>query len=141
MTSMTSRLEAFSWIALSAWVMAKVALFLTEVHFRFGSWWPANPAPAPFAIFFILPQVLDLAVLIGFWLIFTALRSGGGRFWWRWWVGAIPVALFAWGLIDSALWTLGQERIFNATAHPWANEFLMLLAIPIMWGLAARGRR
>lgn len=128
------------WLALAFLAVAQLWLTSSDLQFTYGQFWPSRPEPLTFSIF-LLGEVSGLLLLLGLWILFAIKVRGGGRFWWRWWVGGFSAACVISDLASDATTALGPQPVFYlTTAYPWLANVLVILAAPFVWVLARRTR-
>lgn len=136
---MSQRLYRASWLALGIVLAARVWLVMTNLRYTYGEWWPSNPEPFTFGLFLYGNVAAFALVCLGVWLLSSAWNHGGGRLWWRWWLGGLLTISWVGDVADDVVQALGPEKIlYIDTAHPWLSDILLLLAIPPIWVLGGR---
>ena len=85
--------------------------------------------------FIVILWIFGPAPLAGVWLWLEARSLGGGRWGWRWWCGALPIALFLW-LFSSSYRGYATAPVADTGGFiPWFGDALTVVAIVPLWML------
>jgi hypothetical protein len=94
---MAASSRTWAWVALAMLAAGVVALGLAALR-----WYGAPLVPIDLlALLFYLPWWLIWMPAWGFWLLFSAMEVGGGRWAWRWICGGALTLLFLWDAIGA----------------------------------------
>jgi hypothetical protein len=128
------RLRPFAWLALALVAAGYGWNFVDEFRWWGAPLWPNENTVIFNWVVFVLLELMAPLPLLGFWLMAHAYWRGGGRLYWRWWLGGFFALDFLWGtgeFLYSALWP--KERALYIGAHPGLGSILALLAVIPLW--------
>ena len=90
---------------------------------------PLFPPQMPVWLFLVIPWMFGPLPLAGVRLWLEARRRGGGRWEWRWWGGALPIALFLWFFTGNFAGYLAPPPGDAGGYIPWLGDALTVVAV------------